>query len=71
MLVAGSVIIGMREEGKGVEVEPVGVGTLSEEYADEPDAPVSRVGSVMPVRDRVGAYDNSFETITRNCDGDE
>ncbi|KAK4494756.1 hypothetical protein PRZ48_014112 [Zasmidium cellare] len=62
MLVAGSVIIGRREEGKDVGAagtagsEPaVGTG----EYVDEPDATVERVGS--PKNDLSGAYEDSDE----------
>ena len=61
MLVAGSVIIGRREEGKDVGAagtagsEPA----VGAEYTDEPDAPI--VGIPSTERDRDGAHEDSDE----------
>lgn len=66
MLVAGSVIIGRREEGKDVGAagtagaEP-SVGTAHEAYVDEPDAPPPSVGSPKHGGLRDGAYEDSDE----------
>lgn len=66
MLVAGSVIIGRREESKDVGAagtvgaEPA-VGTGHETYADEPDAPPPSVGSPKHGGLRDGAYEDSDE----------
>jgi hypothetical protein len=79
MLVAGSVIIGTREEGK--EVSPAGTtgpdpALAAASYSDEPDAPPPSVGR-PPVRtDSDGAYDDGSDieletTIGKRPDGVE
>lgn len=63
MLVAGSVIIGRREEGKDVGA----AGTAGSEpavgaqYSDEPDAPPPSVGSPKDISARDAAYEDSDE----------
>lgn len=63
MLVAGSVIIGRREEGKDVGAagtagsEP----TVGAQYVDEPDAPPPSVGSPEDISARDAAYEDSDE----------
>lgn len=76
MLVAGSVIIGRREEGK--EIGAVGTGAAEPEvgspaatYTDEPDAPPPSVGRSDPLAvGRHGAYEDhsdiELETANSN-----
>ncbi|KXT01820.1 hypothetical protein AC578_1990 [Pseudocercospora eumusae] len=63
MLVAGSVIIGRREEGKetgpGAEAEAAVVDLP--DYTDEPDAPPPSVGKAIPTSGEREAYEDSDE----------